>query len=127
MQLGQALAHTRKGGSDDNGLGEGENEVECLCYFDGRGGFFLILWVLIGGLLSVGFLVLYFGHIGFAHADHDEVGEDIEKEDRHAHEEEGGDVRVDEISEPPSDQAEVRVVDKMVDSQQSIPYVLEVY
>ena len=39
--------------------------------------------------------IFKFMHISFWHADHNEVSKDVEEEDRHADEEEGGDIRVD--------------------------------
>ena len=69
------------------------NKLKELCNF---GGFFLLILLLrLFWLLFLVKFVFDFLHIGLGHANHDEVGEDVEEENRHADEVNRRDVRVD--------------------------------
>lgn len=113
----QFLSHIGEGGSDDNWLRKNDNKVEDLSYFHCKAFLILITQVLIGRIIRVRFLIFDLVHIGFTHTDHYQIGEDVEKDNGHANEEYGWDVRIDEVSEPSSGQAEVCIVDEMVHCQ----------
>ena len=78
-------------------------------------------------LLLFACLTLYFLNVCFRHADHDEVWENITKDDWWADEVKRRHIWVDVVSKFGPNSAKVRIVYEMIDCQQGIPNVIEVY
>ena len=124
LHLNFRFTHSFVGEADDDSLHDNNHHINYLNSSNQKRRL-LFLLALDLHLLLLYCLALHLLDVGLGHAHHDQVGKDVAEYDGRTDEVKGCDVGVDVVGKLTTDYAEVSVVNKVIDRQQSITNIVE--